>query len=234
MNENSTGTTEQPTLADAARRRLNSLTAPGGWLDQRRQDLIGGLDDFTTAEPWVRTLAYLLAITLAVVVLGTAGGVLLNAAGAVIDTVHLPQVLGATTGLRTALTGPVHVYLDAHTTNPLTPATAYAAWKTTGVVVFAVAFLGRVPVARLAWTAWSVATLAMIWQATPEAGRPVATGAAAAVLTAASFLALRGLSFSLRPMIINRTEIQPQQITIQVPEAKPATRHKPSGPFDQR
>lgn len=232
MTENHSST-EQPTLADAARRRLNTLTAPGGWLDQRRQDVINGLDDFTTAEPWVRGTAYLLAITLAVVVLGTAGGVLLNAAGAVIDAIHLPQALGATTGLRTALTTPVHTYLDAHTADPLTPATAYAAWKTTGVALFLVAFLGRIPVARLAWTAWSIATLAMIWQATPEAGRTVATGAAAAVLTAASLLALRGLSFSLRPMVINRTEIQPQQITIQVPETKP-TRHKPTGAFDHR
>ncbi|MGW2401770.1 hypothetical protein ACWCYY_34975 [Kitasatospora sp. NPDC001664] len=234
MTENRSTETEQPTLAAAARRRLDTLTAPGGWLDQRRQDLAHGLDDFGSAEPWVRALAYLTALALGVLVLGTIGGVLLSGAAAVINAIHLPQGLGITTGLRVALTTPVHTYLDAHTTDPLTPATAYSVWKTGGLALFLAAFASRRPIARLGWTTWSAATVAMVWQASPEAGRTVATGAAIAVLTFASFLALRGLDFSLRPMVINRTEIQPQQITIQVPETKPAARHKPSGPFDQR
>ncbi|MFE2727055.1 hypothetical protein [Kitasatospora sp. NPDC059327] len=228
-----------PSVREAAGRRARALTAPGGWLDQRRRDIAHGLDDFTTAEPWVRALTYLTAITLAVLLLGTIGGILLNAAGAVIGAAHLPQDLPAGgDGLRAAITGPIHAYLIAHQTYPLTPDTVYGAWKTVGLLAALLAFLTQSAVARLAWSAWSCATLAMVWSAAPEAGRPVATGLTAAAIATVSLFALRGLSFSLRPTVITRTEVAPQ-ITIQTPEPKAAYRARPAvpaptGPFDQR
>ncbi|MFD4198803.1 MULTISPECIES: hypothetical protein [Actinomycetes] len=231
---------EQPSVSvrESARRRARALTAPGGWLDRRRRELAAGLDDFTGAEPWVRALAYLTVITLAVLVLGTVGGILFNAAGAVIDAVHLPQDLPAGgDDLRTAITGPIHTYLIAHQAYPLTPATVYGAWKTVGLIAALLAFITRRAIARAGWTAWSAATLAMVWSAAPEAGRPVAVGLTAAAITAVSLFALRGLTFSLRPMVINRTDVQPQ-ITIQTPEPKTArprpTVPAPGSPFDQR
>ncbi|MFE6871662.1 hypothetical protein ACFVFS_34565 [Kitasatospora sp. NPDC057692] len=52
-----------------------------------------------------------------------------------------------------------------------------------------------------------------------------------------SLFALRGLSFSLRPVVVNRTDVQPQ-ITIQTPEpmtAKPRPAvPAPGSPFEQR
>lgn len=231
---------KQPSVSvrASARRRARALAAPGGWLDRRRRELAAGLDDFTGAEPWVRALAYLTATAFAVLVLGTVGGILFNAAGAVIGAVHLPQHLTASgDGLRVAVTGPIHAYLIAHQAYPLTAATAYGAWKTVGLVAALLAFLTRSAIARAGWSAWSCATLAMVWQAAPEAGRPVFVGLTAAALTAISLFALRGISFSLRPMVINRTEVQPQ-ITIQAPETTTARPRpalpSPGSPFDQR
>ncbi|WBP91997.1 hypothetical protein [Kitasatospora cathayae] len=230
---------EQPSTSvrEAAGRRVRALTAPGGWLDRRRRELAAGFDDFGGAEPWVRALAYLVAIALAVLVVGTVGGILLNAAAAVIDAVHLPHDLPAGgDGLRIAVTGPIHAYLIAHQAYPLTPATAYGLWKTLGLLAALLAFITRSAVARASWTAWSAATLAMIWSAAPENGRPVAVGLAAAAIALLSLFALRGISFSLRPMVINRTEVQPQ-ITVQAPEPRmPRPRPAvpaPGSPFDQ-
>ncbi|MFJ6384692.1 hypothetical protein ACIQI7_32380 [Kitasatospora sp. NPDC092039] len=231
---------EQPSVSvrESARRRARALTAPGGWLDRRRRELAAGFDDFAGAEPWVRTLAYLTAITLAVLVVGTVGGILLNAAAAVIDAVHLPQNLPAGgDGLRVAVTGPIHAYLIAHQAYPLTPDTVYGAWKTLGLLAALLAFITRSAIARASWTAWATATLAMVWSAAPEAGRPVAVGLTAAAIAVVSLFALRGLSFSVRPMVINRTEVQPQ-ITIQAPETKTARPRPavpaPGSPFDPR
>ncbi|MGY0466843.1 hypothetical protein ACW14Y_42290 [Kitasatospora sp. cg17-2] len=246
MNQHTEPTTdseEQPSVSvrEAAGRRVRALSAPGGWLDERRRELAAGLDDFAGAEPWVRGLAYLITITLAVLVLGTVGGILLNGAGALVGAIHLPQDLPADgDGLRTAVTGPIHTYLIAHQTYPLTAATAYGAWKTVGLVAALLAFLTQGAVARLAWTAWSCATLAMVWQATPDTGRPVATGLTAAGIAAVSLFALRGISFSLRPTVINRTDVAPQ-ITVHTPEPQPtptparlAALPNPAAPFDHR
>ncbi|MEU8926991.1 hypothetical protein AB0D10_39750 [Kitasatospora sp. NPDC048545] len=229
-----------PSIREAAGRRARALTAPGGWLDKRRSDVVDGLDDFATAEPWVRGLTFLVGTAFAVLVLGTVGGILLNGAAAVMGAIHLPEhIPGSGDGLRAAITGPIHTYLAAHLPAPLTEATAYGAWKTVGVVVGLLAFLSQGAVARLAWSAWSCATLAMVWQAAPVAGRPVATGLTAAALAVVSLFALRGISFSLRPTVINRTDVAPQ-ITIQAPEPKTVTRARPTvvpaptGPFDQR
>ena len=101
-------------------------------------------------------------------------------------------------------------------------------WKTAGLVAALLAFLTQGAVARAGWTAWSCATLAMVWNAAPEAGRPVAAGLTALAIAAVSLFALRGLSISLRPMVINRTDVQPQ-ITIQTPEPKTA-QHRPAVP----
>ncbi|MFI9365992.1 hypothetical protein ACIG5E_33815 [Kitasatospora sp. NPDC053057] len=229
------------TLREAAARRLRRLTAPGGWLDQRRRELTAAINDWDSAERWVRVLAYTVALAAAALVLGTAGGILLQAAAALIGAVHLPEhIPGTGDGLAATITHPVHAYLAAHTPAPLTAATAYGAWKTFGLAAGALACFSQAATWRLAWTSWSVATVAMVWSGTDPAGRPVAVGITTAALAAASALALRGISFTLRPLVINRTEVQPQ-ITVQAPAPQPSpgpvrltSLPNPSGPFDQR
>ncbi|MET8624700.1 hypothetical protein ABZW30_13240 [Kitasatospora sp. NPDC004669] len=229
------------TLREAAARRLRRLTAPGGWLDQRRRELTAAINDWSSAEHWVRTVTYTVALALGLLILGTAGGILLQAAAAAIGAVHLPEhIPGTGDGLATTITHPVHAYLASHTPAPLTEASAYGVWKTFGLAAGALACFSQAATWRLAWTGWSVVTVTMVWSGTDPAGRTVAVGITAAALAAASALALRGISFSLRPLVINRTEVQPQ-ITVQAPAPQPSpgpvrltSLPNPSGPFDQR
>ncbi|MFJ2781538.1 hypothetical protein [Kitasatospora sp. NPDC087315] len=48
---------EQPSVSvrESARRRVRTLTAPGGWLDRRRRELAAGLDDFSGAAAYKHT-----------------------------------------------------------------------------------------------------------------------------------------------------------------------------------
>ncbi|MER5642345.1 hypothetical protein ABT095_36065 [Kitasatospora sp. NPDC002227] len=231
---------QQPdTLREATARKFRTATAPGGWLDQRRRDLVNAIDDWDDAEHWVRVLTYTVALALGVWVLGTAGGVILQGAAAVIGAVHLPEQLPGS-GLAATITRPVHAYLAAHTPASLTATAAYGTWKTFGFAAGAFACFSQAATWRLAWTAWSIATVAMVWSGTDPAGRTVAVGITAAALATASALALRGITFSLRPLVINRTEVQPQ-ITVQAPAPQPSagtarltSLPNPSGPFDQR
>ncbi|WP_051743007.1 hypothetical protein [Kitasatospora sp. MBT66] len=233
---------EQPpgTLREAATRQLHQLTAPGGRLDRLRRDLLDATDDWDSAERWVRVLAYLVGTAAAVLLLGTVGGILLNGAAAVMGAIHLPEhIPGSGDGLRAAITGPIHTYLASHLPAPLTEATAYGTWKTVGLIVAVLSFASQTATWRLAWSCWSAATLAMVWNATPEPGRTVAVGITAAAIAAASAVALRGLSVSLRPMVISRTEVHPQIVVQAPPEPKPAPARlaslpNPPSPFDHR
>ncbi|RKE02931.1 hypothetical protein [Streptomyces sp. TLI_171] len=230
--EPTTGSDERrpSTLREAAARWLNHLTAPGGRLDKVRRDLVAAVEDWDDAERWVRVLAYLIAFATAALVLGTAGGILLQAAAAVVGAVHLPDHIPGD-GLAATITNPVHSYLAAHLPEPLDTATAYGLWKTFGLATAVVAAVSQAATWRAAWVCWSAATLAMVWIATPEPGRTVAAGITAAALTAASALALRGLSFSLRPLVVSRTEVHPQ-IVVQAPETLSPI--GPGSPIDHR
>ena len=201
------------TLREAAARRLREFTAPGSALDRRRRELLDSLDgDWQDAEPWIKALAYLIAAAAGVLLLAAVGGILLNAVGDLVAAVHLPAdwVATDTGGLAQTITDPVHRFLDARTaTLPVTGSTAYTAWKTAGLTIGLAAFASRAATARIAWGCWSASTLVMVWQATDPAGRPVAAGITATALAAASLLALRGLSFSLRPVVHTRTDVAP-------------------------
>ncbi len=95
---------------------------------------------------------------------------------------------------------PVHGYLAAHTIGlPITATTAYALWQAIGAGSLLVSVLTGSVGARLTWTCWGAGSVAMVWSQTPATGREVATGLAVLAWTAASTLALRGLS--LRPVL---------------------------------
>ncbi|MGA4953745.1 hypothetical protein [Streptomyces lydicamycinicus] len=95
---------------------------------------------------------------------------------------------------------PVRDYLAAHTVGlPLTATTAYVLWQCIGLGSLGLGFLTGAVGARLTWIAYGAATTVMVWSQAPTAGRAVATGLTVLAWTAASTLALRGLS--LRPVI---------------------------------
>ena len=203
------------TLREAAAKRLRELTAPGSTLDRRRRELIDALHgDWQDAEPWIKTLAYLIAAAAGFLLITAVGGILLNAVTDLVNGIHLPADWAATDtgGLAATITDPVHAYLDARTaTLPVTGTTAYTLWKTAGLTAGLAAFASQAAIARIIWACWSASTLAIVWMATDPAGRPVAAGITATALAAASLLALRGLSFSLRPVLhtTTRTDVAP-------------------------
>ncbi|MCC9312074.1 hypothetical protein LN042_34300 [Kitasatospora sp. RB6PN24] len=212
-----------PGTLRAAAQRARKLTAPGSVMDRRRREVLAALNgDWNDAEPWIKAIAYLLALTAAVLLLAAAAGILLTAFTDLVNAVHLPTTLPAhSTGLVRTLTDPVHRYLASHTagTLPVTATAAYTLWKATGLATALIAFVIKKATARLTWTAWAAATLAMVWTGTDPAGRPVATGITAAAIAFVSLFALRGLSFSLRPVIYNmpRNEVAAPTIHVTIP-----------------
>ncbi|MEE6269155.1 hypothetical protein V2E29_26405 [Streptomyces diastatochromogenes] len=95
---------------------------------------------------------------------------------------------------------PVHAYLTTHTTGlPLTASSVFAIWMGVGLGSAVLAWLTGAVGARLTWIAHGICSVAMVWDASPAAGRTVATALAALAWTIGSLFALRGLS--LRPLI---------------------------------
>ncbi|MFE7675819.1 hypothetical protein ACFU5N_26890 [Streptomyces albidoflavus] len=95
---------------------------------------------------------------------------------------------------------PVHAYLAAHTVGlPLTATSAFVIWLGVGIVSLVLSWLSGTAGARLTWTAHGVCSVAMVWDAAPADGRPVAAALAVLAWTIGSLFALRGLS--LRPLI---------------------------------
>ncbi|MFF3177943.1 hypothetical protein ACFVQ0_35590 [Streptomyces sp. NPDC057900] len=99
---------------------------------------------------------------------------------------------------------PVHTYLTAHTAGlPLTASTAFVIWLGVGVISLVLAWLTGAVGARLTWTAHGVCSVLMVWDASPNTGRPVAAALAVLAWTIGSFFALRGLSLRSRINIHN-------------------------------
>ncbi|GGZ22074.1 hypothetical protein GCM10010300_77260 [Streptomyces olivaceoviridis] len=95
---------------------------------------------------------------------------------------------------------PVHAYLAAHTAGlPLSASSAFVIWLGVGAVSLVLAWVTGAFGARLTWTAHGICTAAMVFDASPAAGRPVATALAVLAWTIGSLFTLRGLS--LRPLI---------------------------------
>lgn len=208
-------------LRHAAEKRLRLLTAPGGALHQRRQDVIDALEGgWGTAALWVRITGGTLALTVGALLLATVGGILLNTVAAVVGAVHLPTDLPAQGGVALArtITDPVRQYLDAHVAGlRVDGATAYLVWKTTGLVVAAVAFMRPGdhraspgpggPPRRSRWCG----------PRPTRPGAPSRPAITAVAIAAGSLFALRGLSFSLRPAIHTRTDIAAPTIHVTIP-----------------
>ncbi|WP_103529705.1 hypothetical protein [Streptomyces sp. SM12] len=144
--------------------------------------------------------------------------VLLFLAGAVDATLAtLHRVINAapdltdnsSTGLWATIDNPVRAYIASHSTElPIPDTTVYALWQITGTAAFAGAFLTRSNGLRITWIAWGAATIAMVWIATPDPSRTIATGIALLAWTTASTLALRGIH--LRPQVFNSVHSAPK------------------------
>ncbi|MEU5161250.1 hypothetical protein AB0G74_16810 [Streptomyces sp. NPDC020875] len=169
---------------------------------------------------WIKALIAGTGIAFVMVLAADAAAALIAGTDQLLTTLASPEANSTTNDIWAAIHTPARTYLTTHTQGlPIDAPTAYALWQTAGLAGLAGGFL-RITAARTLWITWGAASIAMIWQATPDTGRPVATGIAVLFWILASAAALRGLT--LRPAIRRARPAQP-------PAHRPAPADNTSG-----
>lgn len=204
------------------------------WLGRR-------INDVKMAPSWSLTATWIKA---AAVIGGAAIGYLTLRwiAALLIGWVHaLPWPLPVAddhTGLLATIDHPVRHYLATHTASlPVNATTVYGTWQAVGVVSFILAYL-RSTGARLTWTVWGAATVAMVWIGTDESGRQVAAGIAILAWAALSVLALRGLALTPAAFVhvdVHNAAPQLPEVRAEIHLSKPPepSSYKPYDPTKQ-
>jgi hypothetical protein len=190
---------QQPRVA-ALRAWWTTSWAPGGFLYARWEDLRSARQlGWHGMANWLKTLLAIAGASVVVLLFNGAVDVVLNALHHLLTAAPRVQVGTDTShGVFAVVDQPVRTYIAAHTAGlQINASTVYTLWQVVGLVgLIGGAF--RSTGARLTWTAWGAASIAMVHSAAPAGGRTVATALAVLAWTAASALALRGLS--LRPV----------------------------------
>ncbi|MEU0992341.1 hypothetical protein [Streptomyces sp. NPDC005953] len=142
---------------------------------------------------WVKTALGLAGICAVLILLSGATDALANTLHRLLTAVPPVQV-GADTshGVFAVVDQPIRSYIAAHSAS--LPISASTVWQIVGLFGLVGGFFRSSSGARLTWTAWGAASIAMVYSAAPADGRTIATALA---WTAASAFALRGLT--LRP-----------------------------------
>ncbi|MFI7246378.1 hypothetical protein [Streptomyces qinglanensis] len=191
---------KEPRLA-GLRERWNNAWDNGGFLHDRWEDLRRAPElSWHGMANWVKATLGLASICVGLILLDSATDILADTLHRLLTAVPHVQI-GAdnSSGVFAVVDQPIRTYIAAHSTAlPISASTIYTVWQTAGIFGLAGGFL-RSSGARLTWTAWGAASIAMVWNATPDDGRTIATGLAALAWTTASAFALRGLT--LRPAI---------------------------------
>lgn len=162
------------------------------------------------AANWLKATSAVIAICLAVMMIDTAADIVLTATDQLAAATPTPSTSHE---FWAVVDNPVRTYIDEHTgaSLPVAAPTVHAAWQAIGLFGLVGGFFYNTG-ARITFTVWGCASLAMVWSATPADSRVIATGLAALGWAMASAFALRGLS--LRPVVHNHPAaapvIQPQ------------------------
>ncbi|WP_331735974.1 hypothetical protein [Streptomyces sp. NBC_00057] len=177
---------------------------------------------------WIKALLGLTGACAVIILLDTTADIVSAVARHLTDAAPTPAT---SSGFWAVVDNPVRTFIAQHTGAGLavTAPAVYAAWQAAGLFGLVGGFFYSTG-ARITFTIWGCASVAMIWSATPADSRVVATGIAVLAWTAASALALRGLS--LRPVVHNHNAAPVFQ-----PEFRPelhihATIPAPAGPGD--
>ncbi|MEU5234029.1 hypothetical protein AB0G82_32845 [Streptomyces anulatus] len=222
------GAKDAPRTARFARLRTTWQEAweEGGFLHQRWEDLYRAPElGWHSMANWVKTTLGLAAACALLILLDGAAGVLADAIHRLLTAAPRVQVGADTsTGVFAVLDQPIRSYIAAHsTTLPISASTVYTLWQAVGLFGLIGGFL-RSSGARLTWTAWGAATIAMVHSTAPADGRTIATALTVLGWTAASTIALRGLT--LRPHVFthihNAGHHCAPQIHLPSPTAPPA------------
>ncbi|TVL88468.1 hypothetical protein [Streptomyces sp. SAJ15] len=179
----------------------NTSWEPGGFLHESWEDLRRAPElGWHGMANWVKTALGLVGICAVLILLDGATDVLADTLHRLLTAVPRVQV-GADTshGVFAVVDQPIRTYIAAHSAAlPISASTVYTVWQLVGIFGLVGGFF-RSSGARLTWTAWGAASIAMVWDAAPDQGRTIATGLAVLAWTVTSTFALRGLT--LRPAI---------------------------------
>ncbi|GGP84079.1 hypothetical protein ACWDY7_32215 [Streptomyces calvus] len=190
---------EQQTRLTALREWWDDAWNDGGVLHDRWEDLRRAPElGWHAMANWVKAALGLAGVCAVLILLDGATDVLADALRRLLTAVPRVQVGADTsTGVFAVVDQPIRTYIAAHSAAlPISASTVYTLWQLVGIFGLVGGFF-RSSGARLTWTAWGAASIAMVWDAAPDEGRTIATGLAVLAWTAASTLALRGLT--LRP-----------------------------------
>ncbi|MFE5560285.1 hypothetical protein [Streptomyces sp. NPDC056544] len=170
----------------------------GRWEELRRAPQAG----WHGMANWIKALLILTGMCAVVILLDIAGDVFDAALGRLAAALPATQVGTSASGeFWGVIDNPIRTYIAHHTAGlPVSGAAIYTFWQLTGLLGLIGGFIGATG-ARLTWTVWGAATVAVVWTTTPANGRTVATAIAVLAWTIASTLALRG--WSLRPVVNN-------------------------------
>jgi hypothetical protein len=219
------GIDKEPRLA-GLREWWDDAWDDGGFLHARWEDLRRAPElGWHGMANWVKAALGLAGICAVLILLDGATDVLADTLHRLLTAVPRVQV-GADTsnGVFAVVDQPIRTYIAAHSAAlPISASTVYTVWQLVGIFGLFGGFF-RSSGARLTWTAWGAASIAMVYSAAPADGRTIATGLAVLAWTAASALALRGLT--LRPSLFIHNaapgiEIRPE-IHVPTPAAPPA------------
>ncbi|MGQ7754867.1 hypothetical protein ACUN29_41700 (plasmid) [Streptomyces sp. WC2508] len=191
------------------------------WEDLRRAPALG----WHGMANWIKAALGLAGICAVIILLDGATDALADAMRRLLTAAPRVEIGADTSNTVFAVVDqPIRTYIAAHTASlPISASTIYTVWQVVGLFGLIGGFL-RSSGARLTWTAWGAASIAMVYSTTPADGRAIATGLAALAWTAASALALRGLT--LRPSLFIHNaapgiELRPE-IHVSAPAATPA------------
>ncbi|MFJ3519825.1 hypothetical protein [Streptomyces sp. NPDC090131] len=190
---------EKQPRAAALRAEWDDAWDDGGFLHDRWEDLRCAPQlGWHGMANWVKTAIGLAGISLVILLLDSAIDALAAALHAMLTAAPRVQVgTDTSNGVFAVIDEPIRSYIAAHSaTLPISASTVYTVWQLVGLFGLIGGFL-RSSGARLTWTAWGAASIAMVWSAAPHDARTIATGLAALAWTTASAAALRGLT--LRP-----------------------------------
>ncbi|MFJ5657271.1 hypothetical protein ACIQD5_28490 [Streptomyces microflavus] len=204
----------------------NASWEQGGFLHQRWEDLRQApRAGWHSMANWVKATIGLAAVCAVIILLDGAAEALADALHRLLTTVpHVQVGADTSTGVFAVIDQPIRSYIAAHSASlAISASTVYTLWQIIGLFALVGGF-ARSSGARLTWTAWGAATIAMVYSSAPADGRTIATALAVLAWTTASTLALRGTT--LRPHVFTHIHnaghhIAPQ-IHLPAPTAPPA------------
>ncbi|MFD8078188.1 hypothetical protein ACFV3E_36675 [Streptomyces sp. NPDC059718] len=177
---------------------------------------------------WIKGVIAGVGFSLVVLVLYGAGAVLWSLFTRLLTAAPQVQVGDDTSsGVRAVIDRPVRAYLAAGSQGlTVSASTLYAMWQLTGLAALILGFLTRSNAMRLTWTVWGAATIGMVWAASPDGARTVATAVAVLAWTLTSTIALRGVRLRRRVTIYNEGPNIRHEIVIPTPTSAGPDRHR--------